>query len=280
MRNTEDWLDNFKSAIIKIMDIKDLDRSQFLLLLLLIILISSITTAVVTVTLLDQSPKAGIVNTVNRVIERVVPGATTTIVKIVKEAPTISEGEQIIKATESVAPAIIKLVKKTADGSENLGTGFIIRDGLAVTALKNLSGDLPDDQFGLVKGSVFSDAEILSRDLGNNIAFIKFTATSTMSAAGLILGEKIPSNGQTSVTLSYSESGNPDIMIGLVMGVISATSSTTPDQNVDLIRTSSVIGDNIGGPVVSLDGKVMGIGISRGYALAASVLKILIDQIK
>ncbi len=81
MRNTEDWLDNFKSAIIKIMDIKDLDRSQFLLLLLLIILISSITTAVVTVTLLDQSPKAGIVNTVNRVIERVVPGATTTIVK-------------------------------------------------------------------------------------------------------------------------------------------------------------------------------------------------------
>ncbi|MFA5290817.1 MAG: hypothetical protein WC385_00670 [Candidatus Paceibacterota bacterium] len=41
-----------------------------------------------------------------------------------------------------------------------------------------------------------------------------------------------------------------------------------------------MIGDNIGGPVVGLDGKVIGIGISRGYALSAPALKILIDQIK
>ena len=116
--------------------------------------------------------------------------------------------------------------------------------------------------------------------LDNNIAFIKFTATSTLSAGNLAFSDKLPANGQTSVALSYSESGNPDIMIGLVMGVISATSSTTPNQKVDIIRTGSVIGDNIGGPVVGLDGRVMGIGISRGYALSAPALKALIDQVK
>jgi len=263
------------------MDIKNLNRSQFLLLLLLIVLVTSITTAVVTVTLLDQSPKAGIANTVNRVIERVIPGATTTIVKIVKEAPTVSEGEQIVKATESISPAVIKLVKKTDQGSEDLGTGFIIRDGLAVTALKNVPSDLTSARLEVVKSPAISSvAEILSRDLDNNIAFIKFAATSTLSAGNLTFSDKSPDSGQTSVALSYSESGNPDIMIGLVMGIISATSSTTPNQNIDIIRTGSVIGDNIGGPVVGLDGKVMGIGISRGYALAAQALKALIDQIK
>ncbi|MFA5290818.1 MAG: hypothetical protein WC385_00675 [Candidatus Paceibacterota bacterium] len=200
------------------MDIKDLNRSQFLLLLLLIMLVCSITTAVVTVTLLDQSPKAGIANTVNRVIERVIPGATTTVIKIVKETPTVSEGEQVVKATESVSPAVIKLVRKTDKGSENLGTGFVVRDGLIVTALKNIPGDLTGTGLEVVKGSVSSLAEVLSRDLDNNIAFIKFTATSTLSAGSLAFSEKSPASGQTDVALSYSESGNPDIMIGLVMG--------------------------------------------------------------
>ncbi len=251
-----------------------------MLLLLLIILVSSITTAVVTVTLLDQSPKAGIVNTVNRVIERVVPGATTTVIKIVKEAPTVSEGEQIVKAIESVSPAVIKLIKKTGEESEKLGTGFIIRDGLAVTALKNIPNDLTDSSLEIVKGSVIAKVEIASRDFDNNVAFLKFTATSTLSLGDLILSEKLPTNGQTSVALAYSESGNPDIIIGLVMGVIGVTSSTTPMKTADLIRTGSVIDDNLGGPVVGLNGQVIGLGISRGYALSAPTLKVLIDQIK
>lgn len=262
------------------MDIKDLNRSQFLLLLLLIMLVSSITTAVVTVTLVDQSPKAGIANTVNRVIERVVPGATTTVIKIVKETPSVSEGEQIIKAIESVSPAVIKLVKKTAQGSENLGTGFIVRDGLVVTATKNIPSDLTEDNFEIVKGPIIVKAQVFSRDLDNNIAFVKFDATSTLSVGNLKLRTTAPTSGQTSVALSYSESGNPDIMIGLIMGVIGATASTTSNQDVDIIRTGSVVGDNIGGPVVGLDGLVMGIGISRGYALSAPSLRALIDQVK
>ncbi|MFA5001210.1 MAG: S1C family serine protease [Candidatus Paceibacterota bacterium] len=262
------------------MDIKDLNRSQFLLLLLLIILVSSITTAVVTVTLLDQTPQAGIVNTVNRVVERIVPGATTTVIKIVKEEPTATEGEQIVKATESVSPAVIKLVQKTGDDVKNLGTGFVIREGLVVTSLKNIPDDLASTSLSIAKGQTSVGVEIISRNIENKLAFLKFTATSTLSVGGLVLSEKLPTSGQTTVAMAYSESGNPDIMIGLVMGVISATASTTPTQNVDLIRTGSVIGDNIGGPLVGLNGQVLGIGISRGYALSASALKTLVDQIK
>lgn len=263
------------------MDIKDLDRSQFLLLLLLIVLVTSITTAVVTVTLLDQTPKASIANTVNRVIERVVPGATTTVVKIVKETPTVSEGEQVVKAIEPISSAVIKLMQRTEKGNEYLGTGFIVRDGLAVTALKNLPSELKSSSLLVVKNtSASSSADTLVRDTDNNVAFIKFAATSTLPAGKFGYGTNLPTNGQTGVALSYSESGNPDIMIGLVMGIIPASVSTSTDQKVDIIRIGSVIGDNIGGPVIGLDGRLIGIGISRGYALSASALKSLIDHIK
>ncbi len=251
------------------------------MLLLLIILVTSITTAVVTVTLTDQSPKAGIVNTVSQVIERVIPGATTTIVRIEKETPTANEGEQIVKATESVSSAVVDLVEKTDKGNRELGTGFVVRDGLVVTALKNIPSDLASTStVNIVKSGIVAPAQISALDTDNNIAFLKFTATSTLSAVNLTFNDIPPVNGQTSVALAYSDSGNPDIMIGIVMGVIGATSSTTPNQNVNIIRTSSVIGDNIGGPVVGLDGKVMGIGISRGYVLSATTLKALIDQVK
>lgn len=261
------------------MDIKDLDRSQFLMLLFLIIFVTSIATAIVTVTLMDQSPRAGVTNTINRVIERVVPGATTTIVKIVKETPTTSEGEQVVKAIELVSPSVVKLEMATDKGNEKLGTGFVVRGDLVATALKNL----PDEakNVSVVKGSLKVPGEIIKRDLDNNIALIRFTATSTLSFDKLVFAKNLPASGQTSVALAYSENGNPEIMMGIVMGVVNTNaSSTTSNSDASVIRTGSVIGDNIGGPIVNIAGEVVGIGISRGYALSASTLRTIIDLIK
>lgn len=262
------------------MDIKDLNRSQFLLLIWLIMFVSSITTAIVTVTLMDQSPNGGVSGTINKVIERVVPGATTTIVKIVKETPTASEGEQIVKSMERVAPLVVRIDKKSDKGTDNLGTGFVVRDDLVATALKNLPND-GNDVF-LVKGDLNLPGQIVTRDVSNSIALIKFVATSTLSTSNLVLSQALPTSGQTSVALSYSDSGSPEIMMGIVMGVINANSSTTTPNSAtaNVIRTGAVIGDNIGGPVIDTAGEVEGIGISRGYALSASTLKALVDQVK
>lgn len=263
------------------MDIKDLNRSQFLLLLLLIMFVSSITTAIVTVTLMDQSPTAGVANTINRVIERVVPGATTTIVQIIKEpAPAIgSEGEQIVRATSIVAPFIVRLETKTDKSVEILGTGFVTRGDIVATALKNLS----DNNLTSViinKGSISIPGEIVKRDIENNIALVRFVATSTLPVDKLLFTKNLPSSGATSVALSYSDTGNPEIMIGIIMGTINANSTSTPEISAGVIRTGSVIGDNIGGPVINTAGEIVGIGISRGYALSASALQAIVDQIK
>ena len=68
--------------------------------------------------------------------------------------------------------------------------------------------------------------------------------------------------------------------MGIIMGVINASSTSTPNLNAGVIRTGSVIGDNIGGPVINTAGEVVGIGISRGYALSASALKAIVDSVK
>lgn len=260
------------------MDIKDLNRSQFLLLLLLIMFVSSITTAIVTVTLMDQSPRASVANTIDRVIERVIPGATTTIIKIVKEDSSTTEGAQIVKAMELVAPAVVKIEQKTEKGSEKLGTGFVVRSDLVATALKNLPE--ATKEVILTKAGASVAGEIISRDTDKNVAFIKFTATSTLSAANLAFSQNTPTSGDTSIALAYTDAGSPEIMTGIITGVITTSSTTTAKDTATLIRTGAVIGDNIGGPVININGQVVGIGISRGYALATAALRALIDQIK
>ncbi|MFA6476435.1 MAG: trypsin-like peptidase domain-containing protein [Candidatus Paceibacterota bacterium] len=262
------------------MDIKDLNRSQFLLLLFLIMFVSSITTAIVTVTLMDQSPGAGVTNTINRVIERVVPGATTTIVKIVKEEPsTVSEGEQIVKAMEIVAPSVVRLNKQTDKGLESLGTGFVTRGDIVATALKNLPEGLTTG-ISITKGSVSVPGEIVKRDTENNIALVRFAATSTFPVDKLLFTKNLPTSGATSIALAYSENGSPEIMMGIIMGVINTTSTSTSETGSGVIRTGAVIGDNIGGPIINTAGEIVGIGISRGYAISASTLQTIVDQIK
>ncbi len=260
------------------MDIKDLNRSQFLLLLLLIMFVSSITTAIVTVTLMDQSPNAGVSNTINRVIERVIPGATTTIVRIVRETPSASEGEQIVKAMEIVAPSVVRLDRKTDKGTESLGTGFVVRGDIVATALKNL----PDDVAGvtITKGGIAVSGDVVKRDVADNIALIRFAATSSLPTDRLLFTKNLPASGATSVALAYSDNGSPEIMMGIIMGIIQTNSTSTPGINAGVIRTGSVIGDNIGGPVINTAGEIVGIGISRGYALSASALQAIVDQIK
>lgn len=259
------------------MDIKDLNRSQFILLLLLLMFISSITTAIVTVTLMDQSPRAGMANTINRVIERVVPGATTTVVKIIKETPNSTEGQQIVKAMETLSPTVVRLNQKTEKGNVILGTGFIVRPDLAVTSLKNVAGEAKEVL--VEKGDLLWPAEIVKRDADNNIAFVKFNATSTLAGVNLTYGPT-PASGETSVALAYSDSSGSEVTTGIVMGSIKTTATSTPNVSIEVIRTGAVVSDNVGGPLINTKGEIIGIGISRGYALAGSALKLLIDQIK
>lgn len=264
------------------MDIKDLNRSQFVLLLFLLMFVTSISTAIVTVTLMDQSPQETVASTFNRVVERVVPGATTTIVQIVKEVEKagVREGELVVKASDTVEPSLVRLELVGDKGKVRLGTGFLVAEGLVATALTNL----PDDTTGLqiARGAGVWPAKIALIDKDNKVALVSFKATSTLALVAFNYDTGLPKAGDTSVSLAYAEGGNPEISIGIVMGEIKTTStaSSSPTLESSVIRTSSVNSDTIGGPVINPRGDLLGIGIARGYALSAKTLKAVIDRVK
>jgi len=260
------------------MDIKDLNRSQFLLLILLIMMVTSITTATVTVTLMDQSPKAGVVNTINQVIERVIPGATTTVIQVVKE-PAVDQGEQIIRAMEAVSPLVARLERQTDAGPERLGASFIVREGWAVTALRNIPAETK--AVTLIQNNVAVSAEVSKIDQQNGVAFLKFAPLPGLATTSPAFASLAPKNGQTLIALTLTDNNNVEIVTGLVMGVISASNviASSSPLSAEVIRTGAVTREALGGPVINLQGEIVGVGIAHGYALAAPALKGLIDRL-
>lgn len=74
------------------MDIKDLDKKQYILLILLITFVVSIATGIVTVSLMNQAPKS-VPQTINNVIQRTIEKVTTVEVPTPTEDKTMSSVE-------------------------------------------------------------------------------------------------------------------------------------------------------------------------------------------
>jgi len=266
------------------MDINNLNKSQFLLLIFLVMFVTSITTAIVTVTLLDQSPRAGITQTINRVVEKtietVVPGATTTVVRV-KEVPIIvKESDLVVKAVEKVSPSVFRLLVRKENGWQDSGAAFAARaDGLLVTSAKNLPDENDARDLAVIGPSSTSSwpAILVSRDNKTEVAVLKIrdTGTSTAFVIPAFSSEDLVF-GQTVVALGRNEAGTPEVGQGIVLGILpsSATSSA------ELIRTNAVTPETVGGPLVNTKGEISGLALSRGYALSVGAIKFLVDQIK
>ena len=269
------------------MDIRDLNKTQFLLVVFLVMLMTAAVTAIITIALFDQTTKASfggkMDNVVVRTIEKIVPGATTTIVRIIKEVPTPlpNQGEMIAQAVENSLPSLVQLQNKTEKGSENIGTGVAVSSQLIATASRLLPADAKEITIVLSKAT--SQANIIYRD-ESGVAFLRMSATTTNLVPFIINASTTAGTGHTSISLVLAENSTPDIVTGLILGTSelvsnsTSTASTSPAQEV--LRTSSVTERNVGGPVLDEQGNLIGIGISRGYALSVKSLKALIDQLK
>lgn len=274
------------------MDINNLNKSQFLLLLLLVIFVTSITTAAVTVTLLDQSPKAGITQTINRVIEntieKIVPGATTTIVRV-KEVPVVvSEGQQIAQAIQKVAPGVVKLAVSGDAGWQSLGSALAVRnDGLFATSLtvlpQNSASTTESTSTAPAVLAVFVGTsteaipvKVAARDEKSQVAVLKIDGTTTPS---LIIPPWFKSNllfGQTVVAIGANQTNAPEVSQGIVLSLLNSDTATS----FQIIRTNAVTSDTLGGPLVTTTGEVSGLSFAKGYAISTAAIQALIDQIK
>lgn len=119
---------------------ENLTKHQLILVALLISFVTSIATGIVTVSLMDQAPKA-VTQTINRVVEKTVERVITEPNKnkdIIKETIVVKEEDKVIEAIEKNVKSMVRIYKTSSTGADSMksfvGIGILIsKDGDIVT---------------------------------------------------------------------------------------------------------------------------------------------------
>ncbi len=271
------------------MDIEELNKSQIILLTLLVSFITSIATGIVTVTLMDQAPE-GVSRTITHVVERTVnsvaPGQTQ-VATVVKEVPVIiTEEELVVSAINIASPAVgtLSIVPNSRSNSsvQEIGSAFLVRsDGLFVT-----SGDLVEkgkDYLVVLENGFKYPVTVVLESEGGEVAVLKINQTEVeTSALGALtnikpatIGTASISVGQTVIGIGAKTGNNHSVAMGIVSNLSNASSTVATT-----ISTNAASSDNIGGPIVDIKGRVVGVSRVAGAAVAKRLIQSTIDAVK
>ncbi len=258
----------------------ELNKNQIVLLVLLVSFVTSIATGIVTVTLLQQAP-AAVTQTINRVVERTiektVPGDTKT-ETVIKEVPVIVTEEQlIVDVINSASPSVVRIAGR--DGT-TIGSGFIVGDAGMLASVSKLFPTRPADsepyQVFLSQGRQ-GTARVVASKVDRGVTLLQLDPASLRDSRGdpvtvaqlakLELAEAEALPGQTVVTIGVPDSGPITVSGGIVSGLF--TNSTT---GIATINTSAANQANLGGPLLNIRGKVIGISNDPGVALTSGMI--------
>lgn len=276
---------------------ENLNNSQLVLLAILVSFVTSIATGILTVSLLDeQSPT--VVQTINRVVERtvetVVPGDTKT---VVKEVPVIvTEEELIVKVVDDQSATVGRLTNSRTNSTTTYGLAFVVEAGkYLVTAGSLLPGEnnkRSGPYYLTTEDGTIYESELAKLSADKKIAVLKVTQvtlpeTETPSLLSTLLlrsDTKLTtaslstdnlSVGQTVIALGSINSDASPVTIGII-------SSLTPGAGTSTIafKTNAANQDNLGGPLFSIQGEVIGLNLAAGTAVPAALIQSLIDSIE
>lgn len=166
--------------------------------------------------------------------------------------------------------------------SDGAGSGFVVRpDGYVVTNWHVVQG-ADNVKVHLPSGRSY-DAEIVGRDAATDLAVLKIDAVDLPTAG---MASDAPSVGDWVMAMgnALALKGGPTVTLGIVSG-LDRSIQTSRGEFYDLIQTDAAVNvGNSGGPLVNMDGEVVGVnqatlrqaeGIS--FAINSSVATPIID---
>ena len=197
--------------------------------------------------------------------------------------------DPIVKAVEKSSPAVVSIVA----GEKGGGSGFIVsEDGLILTNKHVVLDEKAEYTVFTSDGRKFS-AEVLAKDPLQDLAIIKINQENALFPI-LELGNSDNLNpGQTVIAIgnALAEFKNT-VSTGVISGLGRTITASGGDSFVeileDVIQTDAAINrGNSGGPLLNLEGKVIGINTamavgaqSIGFAIPINKAKRAIDQIR
>jgi serine protease Do len=181
------------------------------------------------------------------------------------------EETEIANVVDKVAPSVVSIVTTSQTTSpyygsqeqDSAGTGIIIsKDGYILTN-KHVVDGASTVQVVLSDGTTYDKVQVLGTDPLNDVAFLKISNVSNLTAAELgdsssiRVGQKVIAIGN-----SLGQYQNT-VTSGIISGTgrpITAQSGENVESLTDLIQTDAAINPgNSGGPLLNLSGQVIGI---------------------
>jgi S1-C subfamily serine protease len=210
------------------------------------------------------------------------------------------DADPVVQVVELVTPAVVTVSSQTRSlgvfgeqTQRGAGTGFVVRsDGVILTndhvvdGAADLTVTLPDGR------SVA--AQVLATDPEHDLAVLRVDAS---SLATVTLGDSSDvAVGQRVVAIGYALSltGGPTVTSGIISSLERTIQVQDPGADFrssvrtyeDVLQTDAALNaGNSGGPLVTLDGEVIGVNAAGsaqaeniGFAIAIDAAKSLIEQ--
>ncbi len=178
---------------------------------------------------------------------------------------------------ESIAPSLIKITQIGREGTDGIGSGFIVSaDGLIATNL-HVIGEARRLQVEMHDGSTHDVTEVYGTDAHHDLSLLKIDAKNLKS---LPLGDSSRVRQGESVVAMGAPEG---LGFSIVQGVLSATREI--DGNEMLQVAIPIEKGNSGGPLLNTQGQVIGLLTLKhiktdnlGFAMPVNALKELIKK--
>ncbi len=253
----------------------ELNHSQIILLTILVSFVTSIATGIVTVSLMQEAPTT-VTQTINRVIERtvekVIPGETKTVVKEV--STVINVDDLVVEAVKKASPSVLTIYSTQSTSTK---VGFVVgsKNYIATVGGSNIAGDYELRRSEKEKISL----KFVKTDEKSGISIYTplFPVSATIAEKGLNsieLSDTESAPGQTSIALGATVNGDKTLSVGIITSITGATST------LQKIASQAISAQAIGGPLIDIHGKLIGINTEEREAVSAFTLKRILDSIK
>lgn len=217
------------------------------------------------------------------------------------EKVVVEESSAFIKTAETIKPSVVSITAEStatttsifgaSSSSSSSGSGFIVTsDGIIVTNKHVVSEETANYTVYLADGKKYT-AKVLARDSYDDLAFIKIDARS-LPVANLGDSDQLKV-GQWVIAVgnALGEYDNT-VTIGVVSAKNRQVSPSDPstgatEQLEGLIQTdASIFSGNSGGPLVNLQGEVVGINTAKGpdqglgFSIPINSIKNALESVK
>ena len=211
-----------------------------------------------------------------------------------------SAADPVVQVVQRVTPAVVTVTSErrsmTVFGERTergVGTGFVVRSDGVILTNNHVVEDASDLTVTLSDGRSV-DASVLATDAQHDLALLRVGAedlpTVTLGdSSEAVVGERVLAIGY-----ALSLSGGPTVTSGIISSLartiqVQDPSADFPDRvrtYEDVLQTDAALNaGNSGGPLVTLDGEVVGVNAAGntqaeniGFAIAIDAAKPLIEQ--